>query len=134
MVFPHHALYRSTVGERLKIVQQLIGIARDAEKPLLKIARFHLRVFVTPAATVHNLLVRKYRGAFRTPVDAAAFAKCKIAFEHSQKNPLVPLVIFGIAGGDFAPPVVAKSKSLKNLLKFYYVAERPFARMNLPLN
>ena len=47
----------------------------------------------------------------RAPVHEAALAIGQAALEHAQKKPLVPAIVFRLAGGNFAPPVVAEAEA-----------------------
>ena len=77
-------------------LEQFVRVLRDPQEPLLDIFRFDRSVFVTPATSVHNLFVRQDGRAFGTPVHPAAFAVGDALFEHPQKKPLVPPVVFGL--------------------------------------
>ena len=107
---------------------------RRRQKPLLDFLRLHRRRVVLPAAAVHHLLIRQHRLAQRAPIHAAAFAVRQSAFEHAQKKPLVPAVIFRLAGGNFAPPVVAESESLADRLHLRDVGVCPIARSGAALD
>ena len=86
------------------VFQEFIGVGRGAEEPLFERALFHRGVFVTPAAAIDNLLIGEHGGAFGAPVDEGLFAVGESAFEHAEEEPLVPAIIIGLAGGDFAIP------------------------------
>ena len=49
-------------------IEQLVGIRRNPEEPLLQIASLDRRA-ATPAAAVHDLLVGEHRVVHRAPVD-----------------------------------------------------------------
>src|ERR1019366_9571043 len=114
--------------------EQFLRVFRDSVEPLFDVARFYLRIFVAPAAAIDHLLICQNGLAFRAPVYAALFLVRQITLEHAQKNPLVPLVIFRIAGGYFASPVIAESEPIANFFEFDDVPKRPFAWMNITLN
>ncbi len=121
--------------ELLQIVQQLLGIRRRLQEPLLNLAGFHQRIFVTPAVTtVHHLFVRQHRAALRTPVHSTFFAIGQAALQHAQEKPLVPAVIFRLARGNLPPPVVAEAKAPQPALNFRYVFVGPLARMSIVLD
>src|SRR5580700_1698915 len=44
----------------IEIAQQFLGVLRGTHKPLLQLALLDERVFVAPAASVHDLLVREH--------------------------------------------------------------------------
>ena len=92
-------------------VEQFVGVSGDSEEPLFEGALLHGRGFVTPAAAVHHLLVGEHGGAFGAPVDQRLFAIGQAALQHLEEEPLVPAIIFGIAGGDFAVPIVAEAEA-----------------------
>ena len=98
--------------ELFQIIEQLVGIGGRPQKPLLDLARFHARIFMPPAeAAVDHLFVRQHRLAFWTPVHQAFLAIGQAALEHPQEKPLVPAVVSRLAGGNFAPPVVAEAEA-----------------------
>ncbi len=113
----------------------MVGVGGGLEEPLLKFARLDESVFVAPAvAAVHDLLVGEHRATFRTPVDAALFAVGEALFEHAQEKPLVPAIIFGLAGGDFAAPVVAEAEAAQRALEFGNVVVGPHAGVRVVLD
>ena len=115
-------------GELFEIAQQLIGILGDAEKPLLEFALLDWSIFVPPAVSAYDLLVRQHGAALWTPVHLALLAVRHILFEELQEEPLVPAVVIGEAGGDFARPVVSEAETLH--LRFHRcdVLQSPLAR------
>src|SRR5579859_7945538 len=86
----------------VEISQQFLSVLRRAHKPLLQLTLLDLRVFVTPAASIHHLLVGQHGGTLRTPVDLALFAIDQSFLVELEKEPLVPPVIIGQASGDLA--------------------------------
>src|ERR1700730_2268646 len=120
--------------EFLQALQQFVGVLCDSQKPLLDLFRFDRRILMPPAAPVHHLLVRQHRHALRTPVHTAAFPVRDSAFEHPQKKPLVPPVIFRLASRNFPPPIVAEPKPLQRALERCDIRVRPLPRMNPPLD
>ena len=111
--------------------QQLVGVVGDLEEPLLQRALLDGRVFVPPAAAVDHLLVGEHGGALRTPVDQRLLAVGQAALQHLEEEPLVPAIVFGLAGGDFAIPIVAEGEAAMRLLHRGDVCERPLARRPL---
>src|SRR5207248_2558640 len=65
---------------------------------------------------------------------AAFFAIGEAAVEHAQKKPLIPAVVFRLAGGNFATPVVAEAEAPQNALELGNVGVGPGARMRLVLD
>src|SRR6267378_2721679 len=105
--------------EFFQIFKEVIGVVSGLEEPLLDFTGLDERVFVAPAvAAVDDLLVGQHGAALGTPVDPALFAIGEAALEHAQKKPLIPTIVLGIAGGDFAAPVVAETEAAQNTLKF----------------
>ena len=86
-----------------------------------------------PAAAVHHLLVGQHGGALRAPVHLALLAVDQPFLVHAQKEPLVPAVVLGQAGGDFGGPVVAQAQAQHLPLHGGDVAERPLARRRIVL-
>src|SRR6267378_1201286 len=102
-----------------QIFKELIGVVSSFEEPLLDFARLDQGVFVAPAvAAVDDLLVGQHGAAFGTPIDAALFSIGEATLEHAQKKPLIPTIVLGIAGGDFAAPIVAETEATQHALKF----------------
>src|SRR5882757_166861 len=112
-----------------QIFKELIGVVSGLEEPLLDFAGLDEGVFVAPAvAAVDDLLVGQHGAAFGTPVDAALFAISETTLEHAQKKPLIPTIVLGIAGGDFAAPIVTEAEATENTLKFIDVVSGPGER------
>src|SRR6266850_1946997 len=100
-----------------QIFKELIGVVSGLQKPLLDFAGLDQRIFVAPAVTaVDDLFVGKDGAALGAPVDATLFAIGEATLEHAQKKPLIPTIVLGIAGGDFAAPVVAETETTENAL------------------
>ncbi len=91
-------------------------------------------VFVTPAASVDDLLVGQHSGALRAPVHLALFAICKAALKHADEKPLVPAVVVGQAGRDLVRPVVAEADAAHLPLHGGDIRERPLARRSVVLD
>ena len=130
----HGADFFRPAGQAVEIAQQFVGIVGDAQKPLLEFALLDQGVFVAPAAAVHHLLVGQHGGAFRTPVDPALLAIGQALLEELDEEPLVPFVVFGQTGGDFARPVVGEAQALHLRLHGGDVAQRPLARRRVVLD
>ena len=110
-----HAL-RPAAFELRHVVQQLVGVGGDFEEPLLQRALLDGRILVAPAAAFHHLLIGQHGGALGAPVDQRFLAVGQAALQHLEEEPLVPAVVFGLAGGDFAVPVVAEGEAAVGLL------------------
>ena len=87
------------------------------------------RIVVTPAATIHHLLIGEHGGALRAPVDQRALAVSQAALQHLEEEPLVPAVVFRLAGGDFAVPIVAEGEAPVRLLHCRDILQGPLARL-----
>src|ERR1700737_773705 len=84
---------------------------------------------MTPTVTVDDLLVGEHGAAFGAPVHAALLAISEAAFEHAQKEPLVPAVVFRLASGNFATPVVAEAEAAQDSLELGDIVVSPDARV-----
>jgi len=112
--------------EFFQIFKELIGVVSGLEEPLLDFAGLDEGVFVSPAVTaVDDLLVGQHGAALGTPIDAALLAIGETTLEHAQKKPLIPTIVSGIAGGDFAAPVVTEAEATENALKFIDIVPGP---------
>src|SRR4030081_780737 len=81
-----------------QIFKELIGVVSGLQKPLFDFAGLDEGVFVAPAvATVDYLLVGQDGAALGAPVDAALFAIGEATLKHTQKKPLIPTIVLGIA-------------------------------------
>ncbi len=114
--------------------EQFVGITRDAEEPLLELALLDGRGFMAPAAAIDHLFVGEHGAALRAPVDLGLAAVGQVALEHFEEEPLVPAVIVGLAGGDFAVPVVAEGVTGVGLLHLRDVGPGPVARVQAALD
>src|ERR1700730_10847534 len=117
--------------ELFQVIEKLLGVVCGLEEPLFDFAILNEGIFVSPTvAAVDDLLVGQHGAAFGTPVDAALFAIGEAALEHAQEKPLVPAIVFWIAGGDFAAPIIAEAEAAQNSLKFRDVVVGPGARVS----
>ncbi len=100
------------LGEAVGGVEQLVGVGGDAEEPLLQVARLDRRP-AAPAAAVHHLLVGQHRVVHRAPVHRRLAPVGQPLLEHPDEEPLVPLVVLGVARGQLALPGVADAEPLQ---------------------
>ena len=117
-------------GRRL---EELVSVRGDPEEPLLEVARFDRRA-AAPAAAVHDLLVGENGVVHRTPVHRGLAPVGEPLLEHADEEPLVPLVILGIARGDLALPRVADAQALELALHVRDVAAGRDLGMNPALD
>src|SRR4030095_5516059 len=92
------------------------------------------RSAAAPAAPVDHLLVGEDGLAARAPVHRRAAAIREAALEHADEQPLVPLVVLGIAGGELTLPGVADAKTLQLPLHVGDVAARGGLGMDAALD
>ena len=69
-----------------------------------------------PASPVDDLLIGEHGVVHRIPVDDLCLAVRDAAFEHAQKQPLIPFVVAWIAGAHFPRPVDGEPHRLHLLL------------------
>src|SRR5215471_18624536 len=108
----HGAHFFRPAVEFVQIAQQLFGILRRADEPLLEFTLLNRRVFVAPATSIDDLLVRKDRRALGAPVHLALLAIDQSLLVELQEKPLVPAIVVGQASGDIAGTVVAEAEAL----------------------
>src|SRR5690625_2872180 len=100
-VFLHDAHALGPSGQAiLHFVKQFLGIVGDAQVVAWNFALFDQGTR-SPSAPVDDLLVGQYGLVDRIPVDHLGLAVGNAFFQHFQEDPLVPLVVVGIAGADF---------------------------------
>ena len=104
--------------------QQFLGVLCDGQVVTRDFALFHHRTGA-PALAVNHLLVGQHSHIHRVPVDDLGLAVGNAFFEHLQKQPLVPLVIFGCARGHLAAPVDGQAHGLHLLLHVGDVLKGP---------
>src|SRR5206468_2927725 len=97
------------IFEEFEVLQKLFGVGGGAQEPLLKFASFDEGIFVTPAISLDDLFVREHGATFGTPIDGRFLAKGQALVQHAQKKPLIPPIVFGLAGGNFPAPVVTET-------------------------
>ncbi len=124
----HQFHFFRPVLERIESGVEPIGVGRDLEEPLLELA-LHDHRSAAFAPAVDHLFVREHGLIARTPVDGRLPAIRQAALVELNEEPLVPLVITGMARGDLFRPVVEDPPSLELLFLACDVREGPFARM-----
>ena len=121
------ALERGLVIADLHMVQQLLCVVGDLEVIARDLALFNHRAGA-PALAVDHLLIGQHGLVHRVPVDDLRLAIRDALFQHLQKQPLVPLVIRRVAGGDLAAPVDGQAQGLHLLLHVSDVLVGPLGR------
>ncbi len=110
------ALQREGAGRPVEVVEvaeQALGVPGDREEPLLEEALLDLGVGVALAVAVDHLLVGDDAFVLRAPVDRRLLAERQPRLEELQKNPLRPLVVAGVGGGELVPPVEHAAEALE---------------------
>src|SRR5262249_57150939 len=92
------------------------------------------RLFVTPAASAHHLLVSQHGGTLRAPVHLALLAIGEAALVKLEEKPLVPAIVLGLARGNFRRPVVGEAQAVHLRLHGLDVAQCPFPWWNIVLD
>ncbi|OPZ59574.1 MAG: hypothetical protein BWY87_00937 [Deltaproteobacteria bacterium ADurb.Bin510] len=118
------------VLELLDVVEQFLGVGRDLEVPLVVLLQDDLAV-AAPALAVFDLLVGQHRVAALAPVQKAAAAIDQALLIHLDEEELFPAVVFGVAGGDLAVPVVAQAQALELDLHVLDVLVGPLAGVHV---
>jgi len=111
-----HELDRLRPVELVEIFEETICIGSDFQNPLANSLADDFCAAAV-AVAVFNLFVCKACFAGRAPVDGHFSFVGKAFLEKLEEDPLGPFIVFGIAGGYFARPVVRKAK------RFYLRAE-----------
>ncbi len=98
--------------ERLQRSEQLLAERGDAQVPLRQQPLLDQRAGA-PAASVDDLLVGQDRVLDRVPVDPGFLAVGEARREEVEEHLLLVAVVFGVAGGDLARPVIGKTHALE---------------------
>ena len=121
------AVERGLGVAQLHMVEQLVGVRRDVQVVAGDFALFH-RGACAPALAVDHLLIGQNGLVHRVPVDDLGLAVSNAFFQHLQEQPLVPLVITGVARGHLTRPVDGQPHRLHLLLHVGDVFIRPLGR------
>ena len=119
--------------ELVEVLKEPVGVGGDLEEPLLELLLLDQGVLVAPAAAVDHLLVGEHGLALGAPVDLGLGAVGEAPLEHLDEEPLVPLVVVGLAGGDLAVPVVEDAHQVEGLLGPLDVLVGPLAGVEAEL-
>jgi hypothetical protein len=96
-------------GER---IEQFVAVAGDAQEPLRQQAFLDNRAGA-PAATLDHLLVGENRMVDRVPIDPRLTAIGEVLRQEVEEHLLLVPVIFRMARGDLARPVIGEAHALK---------------------
>ena len=132
-VLLHRQHFVGPLAQLLDALQQIVGVVRDLEEPLLEVARRDGRA-AAPAAAVDDLLVGEHGLILLAPVDRRAPAIRQPALVHLDEQPLVPLVVGRLAGGELALPRIADAQALELPFHVGDVGERRRLGMNAALD
>ena len=113
------------VFQRVEVVKQLIGIVGDLNEPLRDLFALDFGV-AAPAAAVDNLFVRQHRLIVRAPVHRRGFFINQAFFIQFGEEPLFPAVVFRLAGGQLAAPVIAEAQQFQLVLHIFDVVVGPW--------
>ncbi len=116
-----------------QVVEQLVGVVGDPQVVHRDLALLD-RCARAPAASVDHLLVREHRLVDRVPVDHAGLLVGDPLLQHPEEEPLVPLVVRGVAGREFARPVDREPDRLHLPLHRGDVVVRPLGRRDAALH
>ena len=100
------------VVDLVKIVDQTVGILRDAQHPLALFLADNGRAAAL-AHTFNDLFIGKHALAARAPVDRHRGLVGKVMLEHLQENPLRPLVVARVGRVHHAIQVEAVAEHLE---------------------
>jgi len=95
----------------IQIVEQLLGIVGNADKPLGNLFALY-RAVTAPATAIDNLLIGQYSGIIGAPVNRAGFFGDQARFVRLGKKLLFPFVVAWLSGGQLSGPVNAKAQRL----------------------
>ncbi len=118
---------RSFVVANMHMVQQLLRVMRDVEVVPRNLALLHQSAGA-PTAAIDHLFIGQHGLVFRIPIHHLCFAIGDAFLEHLQKQPLVPLVISGVAGSNFARPIDRQAHRLHLLFHVSDVFVSPLGR------
>ena len=116
----------------LGVLEQFFGVVADLQVVAGDLAALD-RGAGTPALAVDHLLVGQHGLVDRVPVHDLGLAVGNALFEHLQEQPLVPLVVAGVAGGDLAAPVDGQAHGLELALHVGDVLVGPLGRRHAVL-
>src|SRR5690606_26726562 len=130
-VFLHQAHTLGPAGQAgFHGVQQLFSVVGNAQVVAGDLTLFNQRARA-PATAFNNLFVGQNGLIHRIPVHSLSLAVGNAFFQHLQEQPLVPFVVFGIAGTHFTRPVDGQTHRLHLLFHVGDVVVSPLGGRNL---
>ena len=121
------------VVDLVKIVDQAVGILRDAQHPLALFLADNGRAAAL-AHALNDLFIGKHALAARAPVDRHRGLVGKVMLEHLQENPLRPLVVARVGRVHHAIPVEAVAEHLELAGEVLNVLRRNDGGVNVVLD
>ena len=131
-LFLHHAHPFRPAVEMRQGLEQVGGIAGDAQEPLRQALLLDRRAR-TPAAPVNHLLIREHGLIDRIPVHPALAPLRQPGAQQIEKQFLLLPVIFRIAGREFARPVDGQAHALQLAAHGGDIVVGPAGRMDAAL-
>jgi hypothetical protein len=99
-------------GQLVQVGEQFLGVGGDLHEIHRDLALFHRRAGA-PAAAVDHLLVGEHGHVHRIPVHRGEFFVDQALLEQLGEQPLLPLVVVRLAGGQLARPVDGQAEALE---------------------
>jgi hypothetical protein len=125
-VLLHQAHLFRPARQLVEFGEQFLGVGGDLHVVHGDLALFDQRAGA-PAAAVDDLFVGEHGLVDRVPVHGAELLVDQALFVKAGEQPLLPAVVLGRAGGEFAFPVDGKAERLELLLHVVDVFVGPLA-------
>mmetsp|Transcript_36599 Transcript_36599/g.65494 ORF Transcript_36599/g.65494 Transcript_36599/m.65494 type:complete len:272 (+) Transcript_36599:2151-2966(+) len=123
-----HFLYGIIPLQLIQVLQQSVRIGGDLQHPLLHGDPDH-RVIPALALPVDDLLIGEHGAECLAPVHGHLRLVRQPALQQLQENPLRPLVVLWIRGGNLPIPVVAEPQALQLLAEPVHILLRSDSRV-----
>ena len=108
----------------IQFVQQLFRVVGNFKEPLSHFSPLHHRARA-PTPAIYHLLVRQYGLVLWVPVHHGVFAIHHAFLVQAQKQPLLPLVVITVTGGEFPRPIHTEAQTLHLRTHVIDVVSRP---------
>ena len=118
------------VVQIIQIVQQLISVSGDFNKPLRDLFTLYFSI-TAPAAAIDNLFVRENGLVIRAPVNGRGLLVHQAFFVQLSEEFLFPAVVFRGTGCQLAAPVIAKAQHFELVFHVRDVVVRPRCRRRI---